>query len=52
MKRKDFTPEEVRKIQESAMNNCRVSMAIEGKYISDADWEKIKRIADRLDKII
>lgn len=52
MKSKDFTPEEIQKIKESAMENCRVSMAIEGKHISDSDWEKIKLIADRLEKVI
>lgn len=52
MERKEFTSEQIAKIRESAMNNARISCALEGMYISDANFEKIKAIADELEKII
>ena len=52
MKRREFTPEEIAKIRESAMNNARASCALEGMYISDANFEKIKAIADELEELI
>lgn len=47
-----FTPEEVERIKESAMKNARASLALEGIIISDVDFEKIKAIADELEKVI
>lgn len=47
-----MTKEQINKIKESAMKNARVSMALDGKKISDVDFEKIKRIASRLEKVI
>lgn len=52
MERKEFTPEEIKQIKESAMENARVSLLLEGIIISDADFEKIKAIADDLEKVI
>ncbi|QTJ63345.1 hypothetical protein [Salmonella phage STWB21] len=52
MERREFTPEEIEQIKESAMKNARVSLALEGIVISDANFEKIKAIADELEKVI
>ncbi|WLW41137.1 hypothetical protein LPEKDOOE_00042 [Salmonella phage KKP 3953] len=39
MERREFTPEEIEQIKESAMKNARVSLALEGIVISDANFE-------------
>lgn len=52
MERKEFTLKEIEQIKESAMENARVSLALEGIIISDANFEKIKAIADELEKVI
>lgn len=52
MERREFTPEEIEQIKESAMENARVSLALEGIIISDANFEKIKSIANKLEKVI
>ncbi|AFQ22226.1 hypothetical protein My1_067 [Pectobacterium phage My1] len=49
---KQLTPEQIEKIKESAMNNARASLALEGITISDVNFEKIKAIADELEKVI
>lgn len=52
MERREFTSEEIDQIKESAMENARTSLALEGIIISDTDFEKIKSIADELEKVI
>ncbi|QIN99511.1 hypothetical protein HWD22_gp140 [Salmonella phage bombadil] len=47
-----LTEEEKQKIIESAMNNARASMSLEGIYISDTNFAKIKAIASELEQII
>lgn len=47
-----MTKEHINKIKESAMKNARASMALDGKKISDVDFEKVKRIASQLEKVI
>ncbi|HEJ7999505.1 TPA: hypothetical protein SMI16_004980 [Serratia liquefaciens] len=41
-----------RSIAESAMNNAKISLEIEGHHYSDPDWSKIMKIADQLEKVI
>lgn len=52
MERREFTPEEIEQIKESAMENARASLALEGIILSDTDFEKIKSIANELEKVI
>lgn len=47
-----MTKEQLNKIKESTMKNSRVSMTLDGRKISDTDFEKIKRIASQLEKVI
>lgn len=48
----EYTPEEIDQICESAMNSTRASYALEGMYISDHDFEKIKAIAYELEQVV
>ncbi|CAI2024828.1 Uncharacterised protein [Serratia fonticola] len=41
-----------RSIEESAMNNARISVEIEGRRYSDSDWSKIMSIAEQLEAVI
>ncbi|MFS7193673.1 hypothetical protein AB6864_14370 [Serratia proteamaculans] len=41
-----------RSIAESAMNNAKTSLEIEGHRYSDSDWSKIMKIADQLENVI
>lgn len=52
MKRKEFTKEQIAKLIENSMSNARASLALEGIYISDTNFEKIKAIAADLEKVI
>ncbi|UIS74125.1 hypothetical protein [Escherichia phage EC104] len=52
MERREFTPEDIEQIKESATKNARISLSLEGIIISDVNFEKIKAIADELEKVI
>ncbi len=41
-----------RSIAESAMNNAKASLEIEGRRYSDSDWSKIMSIAEQLEAVI
>ncbi len=47
-----MTKNQIKKIKDSAMNNARVSLFLEGRKISDNDFRKIKLISKELEKVI